>query len=101
MKEWSAMLGAEVESWPQVAKRPMFGFVVYYRRGKLFAALPRTRALGSPYAVLYKPKQPAASRSRKSDALMRGAGWRTFELASAADLKNALNRFDRAYRAAR
>ena len=38
MKQWSALLGAELERWPGVRTKPMFGLVGFYRGRNIFAA---------------------------------------------------------------
>jgi hypothetical protein len=101
MRQWSAMLEAELAGWPGVTLKPMFGLVVLYNRGELFAALPRTRALGSANSVLYKMKDPR--RTPDADAkkgMTPGAGWEKLEIRSAADIRAALEIFDKAYVAA-
>lgn len=108
MKQWSALLGGELERWPGVRTQPMFGLVGYYRGGKIFAALPRTRALNSAHSILFKlrgaePRLLAELR-RDDRAQVSGkgmAGWQSFEVGSSADLKDALAWLDRAWRAAR
>src|SRR5690242_12753298 len=47
MREWSAMLKAEVESWPKVEVKKMFGMTSLYRGKQIFAALPYSRTLGT------------------------------------------------------
>ena len=54
MKQWSALLGGELERWPGVRTKPMFGFVGYYRGRKIFAALPITRAMNSANSIIFK-----------------------------------------------
>jgi hypothetical protein len=108
MKQWSALLGAELERWPDVATKPMFGFVSYYRGRNIFAALPRTRAANSANSFMFKlhrasPKELAElRRDPRAEVSEKGmAGWQSLEVASPADLKHALDWLDRAYRAAR
>ena len=45
---------SELLSWPHVTARPMFGMVGFYRKGKIFAAIPRNRTLANRDAVLFK-----------------------------------------------
>ncbi len=102
MREWSAMLEAELAGWPSVTLKPMFGLVVLYNRGELFAALPRTRAPGSPpHSVLYKMKDPRKTpRAEAKSEMTPGAGWERLEITSAADIRAALDIFSKAYLAA-
>ncbi len=100
------MLGAELLTWPSVTSRLMFGMTVFYRKGAIFAALPRTRCFETPNSIAFK-LYDKSSRIRKmleSDAriantLRPDARWITFELASDKDLAGALKWFDVAYRA--
>ncbi len=101
MREWSAMLESELASWPGVTLKPMFGLVVLYNCGELFAALPRTRALGSAQSVLYKLNDPRKTpRSEAKRGMTPGAGWERLEIISAADIRAALKIFNKAYLAA-
>jgi len=108
MKEFSAMLEKEASSWPDVSKKPMFGYQGLYRGGAIFAALPRTRAMKSPRALMLKfgsvsPKiQAVAGKDPRVGALsaMRGAGWFTFEVDGPAAVGEALGWLSRAYKAA-
>lgn len=108
MKQWAALLGEEMMSWPGVTTKPMFGFTGFYRGRVIFAALPKTRGLNSPSSIVFKfrrrsPQQPARLRrdTRVAVSVKGMAGWQSFELGSAADLKAALAWLDLAYRAAR
>jgi len=40
MRRWSSFLEAELMTWPGVSANPMFGFLSFYRAGRIFAALP-------------------------------------------------------------
>ena len=108
MKQWSALLGAELERWPGVTTKPMFGFVSFYRGRHIFAGLPKTRALNSSNSIIFKlrganPRLLVKLRKdSRAQASQKGlAGWQSFEVSSSADLKDALDWLDRAYRAAR
>jgi hypothetical protein len=108
MKQWSALLGAELEGWPGVTTKPMFGFVSFYRGREIFAALPKTRAMNSANAILFKLRRASprdlAKLRRDPRAQVSGkgmAGWQSLEVGSTADLKHALGWLDRAYGAAR
>jgi hypothetical protein len=54
VKAWSAALAAEVDGWPQLSARSFFGFTALYRKDKMFAALPRTRAMGTSNSLVFK-----------------------------------------------
>jgi hypothetical protein len=108
MKQWSALLGAELERWPGVSTKPMFGFVSFYRGRYIFAALPRTRAMHSASSIIFKLRRASRQeleklrRDPRAKISEKGmAGWQSLEVGSTADLKHALDWLDRAYRAAR
>src|SRR5215467_5135178 len=105
MKHWSALMEAELSAWPAVTTRRMFGMLAFYRKGRIFAALPRTRCFETPRSVAFKldPKTPQTMKLLRADSRipkMRAEErrWISFELSSAADLKDALKWFDLAYR---
>lgn len=106
MKHWAAMLGGELETWPGVSTKPMFGFLSFYRGQNIFAALPKTRSMGSPNSFIFRLPQDSPLKARaKRDARigsseMASARWLTFEMQSQADLRDALTWLDRAYLAA-
>ena len=95
MQRWCALLEAEVSSWPDVTCRPMFGLGAYYRRQRIFAAIPNTRAMGTPFSLLIK--QPGRRGARLSTGRGPGAGWTTFELESETGIADALGELGRAY----
>jgi hypothetical protein len=117
MKQWSALLSDELLGWPQVAARPMFGMLAFYRGRKIFAALPRTRAMGAANSVSFKLRTPSgrdklrAPSTRQAKELradprvrwnpMARSGWISFELEAGRDLNRALHWFTRAYEAAK
>ncbi|HEV8524643.1 MAG TPA: hypothetical protein VGQ71_09100 [Terriglobales bacterium] len=103
VKEWAAMLACEVATWPDVHSKPMFGLMSFYRNDKIFAALPRTRALTSPHSIIFKfHAENAATRKARQQLQDYPAGrWLSFELRSANDLTAALRWLDLAYRAAK
>jgi hypothetical protein len=39
MKQWSALLQVELNSWPGITTRSTFGFLFFYRRRTVFAAV--------------------------------------------------------------
>jgi hypothetical protein len=98
MKQWSAMLQGELSSWPAITTKSMFGFAFFYRRGVVFAGLPRTRGFDSPSALIFKlPRVHADLRKRvEGDARIgvsmkaSSKGWFSFELRSEGDLRDAL-----------
>jgi hypothetical protein len=107
MKAWAAALAEELRGWPGVTSRPMFGLIALYRGKQIFAALPRTRGMGSPSSVAFKlskagPRVLARLRGeeRISTSVMQASRWFVFELASDRDLKDALEWLGRAYAAA-
>ena len=108
MKQWSALLGAELERWPGVTTKPMFGFVSYYRGRRIFAALPKTRALNSANSIIFKLRRARPQllaklgRDSRAERSQKGmAGWQSFEVSANADLNDALGWLDRAYQASR
>jgi hypothetical protein len=109
MREWSAMLEQELSGWPDVTSRPMFGMIGFYRRGRIFAALPRTRALNTPNSVIFRfepmPQRLArrAQRDLRVDAEReaRESKWYSFKLNSPDELREALWWMNQAYEAAK
>jgi len=104
MKAWSAALAAEVTDWPQVTTRAFFGFTGLYRNDKIFALLPRTRAMGTPNSLAFKFESAApqlrkllAQDVRIGTTEMRAARWHTFEICGAEDLRDALEWLWKAY----
>jgi hypothetical protein len=108
MKQWSAMLQSELNSLPAITTKSMFGFVFFYRRKRVFAALPRTRGFDSPSSVLFKfdPMPPALQRRAQSDPRMsasmehKSKGWFSFNLNAEGDLRDALFWLHQAYESA-
>ena len=109
MKELSAMLEGEVSGWPGISKKNMFGYQGLYRNGKIFAALPRSRAMKSPRALMLKfaDSSPTILNSLEKDPRVdtvsgiSGARWFFFELDEASATKDALGWLRRAYEAAK
>jgi hypothetical protein len=100
MKQWSALLKAEVSGWPQVSSRPMFGMHGVYRRKRIFAALPATRAIGTPNSVAFRLNpvpRDLAERALKEPRVTAGMRWHTFEVHSTEDLRDALWWLNQAY----
>src|SRR5262250_2635739 len=109
MKEWSAMLEQEIDKWPKVTARPMFGMHCYYRGKNVFGALPVTRCIDNGNSFMFKihPMPPALlkkadgdSRVSASEAL-KAMKWTLFEMNSARDLRDALWWLNQAYERAK
>lgn len=109
MKQWSAMLAQELTGWPGVSSRPMFGFLGFYRKSAIFAALPHTRGVGTPNSFMFRfAAMPTELRekAKQSRRLRLGerspdAKWYIFELGSEGDLRDALWWLNQAYEAAK
>jgi len=105
MKQLSAMLGNELNTWPKVTTRPMFGLRGFYRGKNIFAALPVTRAIKNPNSLIFRiqPMPPELlERARKETRIdlenaVPSAKWFTFELNSEADFRDALWWLNQAY----
>jgi hypothetical protein len=107
MKAWSAALQAEVLTWPGVATRGMFGFVSFYRRGAIFAALPRTRTMEPPDSIAFRLEAPSGrlreqlqQDSRILAVNVSPSRWLTYRMTSAQDLTRALYWLSVAYESA-
>ena len=100
MKHWSALLKTEVSGWPQVSMKPMFGMLGVFRRAKIFAALPVSRAIGTPNSVSFRfhPLPPDLNeRAAKEPRFLPGTHWHSFEVRSTGDLRDALWWLNQAY----
>jgi hypothetical protein len=108
MKEWSAMLQSELNCWPGITTKSMFGFLSFYRKGTIFAALPQTRGFSSSSSLIIKfnPMPPALLKRAQADSRLDthtripGKGWFSFELNSESDLRDALFWLNQAYETA-
>ena len=107
MKAWAAALEAELETWPKVSSRAMFGFRALYRGKQIFAVLPRTRGMGSASSLAFKLEKPGPrvlarlkKDARISSTIMQASRWFVFEMESDGDLNDALDWLGRAYEAA-
>jgi len=108
MKQWSGLLASELNSWPGITTRSMFGFLFFYRKGTVFAALPQTRGFSSSSSLIVKfnPMPPGLLKRAQTDPRMDtntrvpGKGWFSFELSSEADMRDALFWLNHAYEAA-
>lgn len=105
MKQWSALLAQELNSWSGVTSRPLFSMTAFYRAGRIFAVVPRTKAFETPNSVGFKLYRESRKTSKlvRADARIRLStgkkmGWNGFELDDASDLRDALKWFDLAYR---
>jgi hypothetical protein len=106
-KRWGALLLDEVRGWPRVKVKPMFGMLGAWRGREMFAAVPRTRALGTSQSIIFKLKGAPASVLRRVNtdprvSLRTGAKqmWAQFELANERDLHDALRWIEAAWKAA-
>jgi hypothetical protein len=105
MKQWSAMLGNELSTWPKVTTRPMFGLRGFYHGKKIFAALPVTRAIKNPNSLIFRIKPMPSDlleRAKKepridTESRAPGAKWFVFELHSEVDFRDALWWINQAY----
>lgn len=100
MKHWSALLQGEVSGWPQVSMKPMFGMLGVFRGAKIFAALPVSRAIGTPNAVSFRfnPWPPDLNdRASREPRFLPGTHWHSFEVHSTSDLRDALWWLNQAY----
>ena len=105
MKQWSAMLGSEMGGWPKVQTRAMFGLRGFYRGKNIFAALPGTRGIRNPNALIFRiqPMPPDLLKRAKEEPRIDtenripSAKWFIFELHSEADLRDALWWLNQAY----
>lgn len=100
------MLMAELNSWPQISTRKMFGFLFFYRRRVVFAALPLTRGFDSPSTLIIKfNPMPAkllkrAQADQRMDTSTRVRGWFSFQVRSESGLRDVLSWLSHAYEAA-
>jgi hypothetical protein len=109
MRRWSALLEAELVTWPGVSTKSMFGFLSFYRADRIFAALPRTRGFHSwsSFILKFNPMPAALLAKARADARMDtntrvpGKGWFSFEIASEGDLRDVLGWLAHAYQAAK
>ncbi len=104
MKQWCALLEEELSSWPQVQRRPMFGMLAFYRKGRIFAAIPRSRTPERSDSVIFKLQgaspalaQKALAHPRVTTGFMPKAGWIAMELESIEHVHDALSWFAHAY----
>jgi hypothetical protein len=106
MQQWSQLLLEEVLRWPKVRTRPMFGMTAVYRGNAISGAIPKTRAMATPYSVSFKiPRRTALKKTLKDPRILNAenktARWLSFELQSGDDLPDAIAWFREAYRLAK
>jgi hypothetical protein len=109
MRQWSALLEAELLSWPGVTAKPMFGFRALYKGKTIFAALPHSRGFGSTPSLILKfdPMPPALLKHAETDPRLEtstrvpGKGWFSFALDSEADLRDAVWWLNHSYESAK
>ena len=105
MRQWSALLEAELLRRPRVIAKPMFGFRSFYRGKTIFAAIPRSREFDPVGSIIMKFNPVPAALAEKIKAEPRiaerapgpGAGWHAFEVGSHEDIKDALWWLSQAY----
>ena len=109
VQRWSALLASEIDAWPAVRAKHMFGFLSYYRGNALFAILPRTRSFDNGRLLILKftPMPDELLQRAQADARLdtttrvEGRGWFTFELTREDDLRDALWWLQQAFACAR
>jgi len=100
MNRWSAMLKTEVSGWPRISTKPMFGMMGLYRDKKIFGTLPVTRGFDTPNSIVFRfdpIPQDLEQRALKDARIAAGKRWFSFEVHSAADLRDALWWLNQAY----
>lgn len=118
MRAWAESLRREAESWPGVTLKSAFGMWMVYRKGTVFAALPRTRALFEDDAILLKfnretpallkriaaePRFIAGTMEQRHQNRKKGGEgrrWRIFLMRSDSDVHTAIHWLSEAYRSA-
>ena len=107
MQRWAVILAEELKQWPGVTTKPMFGFTSFYRGKTIFAAVPKTRALGSANSVIFKLPEQSKWRAivgkdpRIQPENMAAMKWFPFEIGGESDLRDALLWFERAFQSAK
>ena len=116
---WAEALKREIETWPGVTLKSAFGMTMVYRKGVVFAALPRTRALFEDDAILLKfnretptvmarivaesrfvPGTMEQRHANKTKSRGEGRRWRIFLLRADADVNAAVDWLAEAHRLA-
>ena len=109
MRQWSALLEAELLTWPNVIAKPMFGFRSFYRGKIIFAAVPRSREFDPVGSLIMKFDPMPAALAKRVDSDPRlgywtpihRRGWFTFTLHSGEDLRDALWWLQQAHKSAK
>ena len=104
MKQWSALLNAEVTGWPHISTKPMFGMMGLYRKKKIFGGLPVTRGFDTPNSVIFRfdPMPPELQeRALKDRRIAPGTRWFSFQVNSTEDLRDVLWWLNQAYERAK
>ena len=104
MKQWSALLKAEISGWPGVSTRPMFGMLGQYRGRTIFAGLPVTRGFDTPDSIIFRfdPMPPdLQQRALTEPRISPGTRWLSFEIHSTQDLHDAIWWLNQAYERAK
>lgn len=102
----ATLIEAEAVGWKGVSTHPMFGMTGLYRGRRIFAVLPRTRALGRADAIGLRfpnPSRSVLARMRDDERIVRahpGGKWTSFIINSDADVHDALEWLELAYRQA-
>ena len=102
MKQWSAMLGAELENWPKVSSKPMFGMTAYYTGEQIFAVLPKTKSFGASNGIGFRFEEISdkLAQELKKDARVIsnpiGKQWITFVIEEPKDVNAAIGYLMRA-----
>ena len=87
----------------------MFGLRGFYRKRKIFAALPVTRAIGSTNSIIFKIQPMPASLAKRAagdphvnqELAHPGTKWTIFELRAEDDIADALWWLGQAYERAK
>lgn len=95
------MLMDELRTWPDVTERAMFGMQAFYRGRNIFAALPKSRAVGQS-SFIFKLEPVSAKLHTRLQAdpridMSEGHRWFPFELAEESDIRPALEWLQLAY----
>jgi hypothetical protein len=118
MRNWARALSLEVETWPGTTLKSAFGMTLVYRKGVVYAALPKSRALYEEDAILLKfmsepavlaarieaEKRFAAGTMARRGSSKRKSGegrrWRIFLMREDGDVHAAIEWLAEAYRVA-
>jgi hypothetical protein len=119
IRNWAQALSREVETWPGTTLKSAFGMTLVYRKGVVFAALPKTRALYEENAILLKFMAEPADLAARIEAEKRfaagtmeqkrtgkgkrggeGRKWRIFVMQEDGDVHAAIEWLAEAYRVA-